>query len=117
MNTVIIGKQGEDLAVDYLTNKGYKIIDRNFRIRGGEIDIIAIDGNTLVYIEVKTRSSNLFGLPEESVGRRKIEFLKRAAKFYRNQNNNLLEAVRIDVVAIDLAKPQPILRHTKNITL
>ena len=64
-----VGKFGEDLALIYLKRQGYKIIERNFRIRGGEIDIIAQDNNTLVYIEVKTRTSHAFGLPEESPSR------------------------------------------------
>ncbi|MCR4324789.1 MAG: YraN family protein [Candidatus Curtissbacteria bacterium] len=63
-----IGKIGEDAAVKFLQKNGYKIIEHNFRIRGGEIDIIAKDGKTLVYVEVKTRSTSAFGLPEEAVG-------------------------------------------------
>lgn len=96
-----IGNIGEDLAVDYLKKNGYQIIERNFRIRGGEIDIIARDGQTLVYVEVKTRSSYKFGHPEESVTSHKIKFLKRAAKFYRNSRPNLPELERIDVVSVD----------------
>jgi len=58
VTTVDSGKLGEDLAVSYLKKLGYKIISRNFRIRGGEIDIVAIDGDVLVYVEVKTRTSH-----------------------------------------------------------
>jgi len=104
MTTLQVGKEGELLATVFLKNQGYKIIDRNFRIRGGEIDIVAIDKETLVYVEVKTRRSHSFGYPEEAVGPRKINFLKRAAKFYRNnrQHLNLPALERIDVVAVDL---------------
>ncbi|MBI4037742.1 YraN family protein [Candidatus Curtissbacteria bacterium] len=109
-----IGKTGEDLAVKYLNKLGYKIIERNFRIRGGEIDIVAIDGKTLVYIEVKTRTSHKFGLPQESVTPTKIRFIVRAAKFYRNNRKNLPELERIDVLAIDLIDKIPKYNLIKN---
>lgn len=104
MTTTQFGKTGEDLAAQYLKKIGYKIIERNFRIRGGEIDIIAIDGQTLTYIEVKTRTNHQFGLPQESVNYYKIKFLERAAKFYRNkkgQSLKLPDLERIDVVTVD----------------
>jgi len=105
MITQIEGKYGEDLACAYLKKLGYKIVERNFRIRGGEIDIIALDGKTLVYVEVKTRSSYRFGRPEEAVTPWKIKFLERAAKFYRNNRKNLPLQERIDVVAVDFTNP------------
>lgn len=111
-----IGKTGEDLAEIYLKSHGYKIIERNYRIRGGEIDIIAIDGKTLVYVEVKTRTSHKFGLPQESVTPAKIRFLERAAKFYRNSRKNLPELERIDVLAIDLIENTPKFNLIKNAT-
>ena len=114
MTTVTRGKYGEDLACQFLQKHGYKIIERNFRIRGGEIDIIAIDDNVLVYVEVKTRSSHQFGLPEESVTPTKIRFLERAAKFYRNSRKNLPSQERIDVVALDLSLPKPTIKLIKN---
>ena len=108
MTTLSEGKYGEDLACVYLKKAGYKILERNFRIRGGEIDIIAVDKQTLVYVEVKPRSSHRFGLPEEAVTYRKMNFLKRAAKFYRNNRLNLRlpQLERIDVLAIDLIDPK-----------
>ena len=117
MTTVTKGKYGEDLACRYLSKLGYKIIERNFRIRGGEIDIIAKDGQTLVYVEVKTRSSNYFGTPEESVTAQKLRFLERAVKFYRARRKNLPRLERIDVVSADLSSKIPSLRLIKNITL
>jgi len=112
---VTLGKYGEDLACRYLQKQGYKILERNFRIRGGEIDIVAIDGQTLVYVEVKARTSYQFGLPEESITPFKIKFLQRAAKFYRNNRRNLPELERIDVVAVDLIDSQnPQFRLIKN---
>lgn len=117
MTTVTIGKYGEDLACRYLLKSGYKIIERNFRTRSGEIDIIARDGQTLVYIEVKSRSNNDFGTPEESVTASKLRFLERAAKFYRARRKNLPQLERIDVVSVDLSGKTPLLRLIKNITL
>ncbi len=114
MNKTALGKYGEDLASDYLKKSGYKIIERNFRIRGGEIDIIALDGKTLVYVEVKTRSNHQFGLPEESVTYHKLKFLERASKFYRLQRKNLPDLERIDVVAIDLSGSEPKIKLIKN---
>lgn len=116
MNTSAIGKLGEDLAVGYLKHLGYKIIERNFRIRGGEIDIIAKDSDTLVYIEVKTRSSHNFGLPEESVLPYKIKFLERAAKLYRLKRNISEQLERIDVVSVDITKKDPQIKLIKNIS-
>ena len=116
MSTTIQGKYGEDLACEFLKEHGYKIIERNFRIRGGEIDIIAYDDNTLVYVEVKTRGSRQFGLPEEAVTYHKIRVMERAAKFWRANHRklNLPEQERIDVVSVDVSAPQPHFKLIKN---
>lgn len=114
MNKIGIGNYGEDLACEFLKSKGYKIIERNFRIRGGEIDIIATDGSTLVYVEVKTRSNRNFGLPEESVNYYKLKFLERASKFFRLKRRNLPELERIDVLAVDLSQKNPKFNLIKN---
>ena len=117
MNKTKFGKYGEDLAFEFLKKNGYKIIERNFRIRGGEIDIIALDSDCTVYVEVKTRTSRRFGLPEEAVTPWKLRFLARAAKFYRNNRQYLKLPLleRIDVVAVDLIDQQsPNLKLIKN---
>lgn len=98
----ISGIKGEDLAASYLSKKGYKIIKRNFRARGGEIDIIAKDGDTLVFIEVKARSTDEFGSPLEAITYRKMKSLIKTAEFYKIKNPNLPELMRIDAVAISL---------------
>lgn len=98
----VSGIKGEDLAVTFLHKKGYKIIHRNFRAKGGEIDIIAIDGDTLVFIEVKTRSTNEFGSPLEAITYRKMKSLIKTAQFYKISNPALPEAMRIDAVSITL---------------
>ena len=117
VDTLTEGKYGEDLACQFLKNHGYKILERNFRIRGGEIDIIALDGKTLVYIEVKTRTSYRFGRPEESITLRKLKFLERAAKFYRVKRKNLIrlpDLERIDFVGVDLSNSEPVIKLIKN---
>ena len=104
----IAGKLGEDLAVQYLKKNGFKILDRNFRIRGGEIDIVALDPSmgsrqeTLVFIEVKTRKSDEFGTPLESITPWKMRALIKAAEFYKHTHNNLPDLMRIDAVSVEL---------------
>ncbi len=105
------GNRGEDIAAKYLTGKGYKIISRNFRIRGGEIDIIAIDptegsgsNGTLAFVEVKTRTSNQFGTGLEAIGFYKLKALIRTAQIYKATHANLPDAMRIDAVVVMLDK-------------
>ena len=95
------GQSGEKLAVEFLKKQGFKIMETNFNSKFGEIDIIAKEKDCLVYIEVKTRSSREFGLPEEAVGYRKLEHIKKAADFYRSTHKKLPESDRVDVVAIE----------------
>ncbi|MDP2632643.1 MAG: YraN family protein [Candidatus Curtissbacteria bacterium] len=114
MTTTSLGKYGEDLAVEFLRSHGYKIIERNFRIRGGELDIIALQNDTLIYVEVKTRTNHQFGRPEESITPYKIKFLERTARFYRNTRKNLPPAERIDVVTVDLTTGKPVIELIKN---
>ena len=115
----IYGTKGEDLAVSFLKNKGYKILERNYHIRGGEIDIIALDNDTLVFIEVKARSTEKFGSPLEAITYRKLKTLTKAAQFYKSQHPNLPEALRIDAVAITLERDYKInsIELMKNIGL
>jgi len=71
-NNKVTGNKGEELAAGYLSKKGYKIIERNFRTRFGEIDIVCWDGETLVFVEVKTKIGHDFGEPEEMVNKGKL---------------------------------------------
>ena len=77
-----IGNYGEELACQYLKKQGYKILERNYRIRGGEIDIVARDQDYLVFVEVKARYSHEYGLPSESITPWKIKALLKTALFY-----------------------------------
>ncbi len=97
------GDIGENQAVEFLEKLGYRILQQNFYIRGGEIDIIAKDGDVLVFVEVKTRYNRSFGTPEESISRKKIQCIQRSIVLYLHQKQ-LSEFdidFRIDVIAIN----------------
>jgi len=94
-----LGKLGEDLAVDYLIKNGYTILDTNWTFQKAEIDIIAQIENTLAIVEVKTRSSLEFGLPQDFVKPKKIQLLVKAVDAYINTKNLDLD-VRFDIIAI-----------------
>ncbi len=109
-----IGKQGENIAADYLKKQGYKILETNKRFsRFCEIDIIAQDRDTLVFIEVKTRSSDKFGVPEEAITRSKYNNIKTGLFTYLQENPNY-KKYRIDVISIIL-KPKVEIKHLRNI--
>lgn len=95
-----LGKQGEKLAVDFLKKRRYKIVEKNFRCKFGEIDIIALEGKTLVFVEVKTRSSHEFGCPQAGVTPRKKAQMAKVAFFYLQENRLFDRDARFDVVAI-----------------
>ena len=97
-----LGAKGERLALQFLRRRGYRIIARNFSCRFGEIDIIARQGKSTVFVEVKTRSSCGFGLPEESVRQDKIKHLLRSAQFYIKNYTDPEGNFRFDVVSIIL---------------
>ena len=105
-----IGKKGELLAEKLLERNGYEILERNFHTRFGEIDIVAIDGDTLTFVEVKTRIGDKFGKPEEAVGKKKIQAITKAGEYFRLIRKDLPEAERIDVVAIELSGEGRLLR-------
>lgn len=110
-----IGKMGEDLAVKYLEQIGYKIIERNFECRQGEIDIIAIDKNELVFIEVKTRTNIKYGKPAEAVDKNKQKHLTKAVKYYLYSRHLENEFVRIDVVEVYIYEHKYRVNHIKQI--
>jgi putative endonuclease len=95
-----IGRWGEDVAARFLQAKGYEILQRNVRTAYGELDIIARWGGTIVFVEVKTRTSSSFGLPEISVGTRKIRHLLDSAQAFMQVYTGLEEEWRVDVIAI-----------------
>lgn len=110
-----IGKLGEDLATKYLEQQGYKVIERNFECRQGEIDIIAIDKNELVFIEVKTRTNLKYGKPVEAVNQNKQKHLTKAVRYYLYSRHLENEFVRIDVIEIYLYNHKYRVNHIKQI--
>jgi putative endonuclease len=99
-----LGAKGEDIAVRFLRNKGYRILERNYRVKLGEIDIIAEQGADLVFIEVKTRSDRFFGSPLEALTEAKQRQLARVALEYLSKKEWLDRPVRFDVVGIHLPR-------------
>ena len=97
-----LGAKGEEIAVRYLQSREYKILERNYRIRFGEIDIIAEQGENLVFIEVKTRADKYFGSPFESVTVRKQKQLSKVALEYMSKQDWHNRPARFDVVGIEL---------------
>lgn len=97
-----VGKRGEDLAADYLIKQGSKILERNYRQRCGEIDIIARDGKTLVFIEVKTRRSNTFGSPFDAITPKKQQQIATTAKDYLCRKKLFNKPARFDVIGVTL---------------
>jgi len=104
----VLGARGEDLAVRYLKKKGYKVIERNYRCQWGEIDLVAREGDTLVFVEIKSRSSSGFGLPQDAVNRFKQNKLIEVARAYVAERR-LTEDItmRFDVVAVQLTPSGP----------
>ena len=94
-----IGQKGEQIAVRFLKKKGYVIKDRNWRHRKSEIDIIAMDGDALIFIEVKARSDDFYGRPESFVTNRKRQLMIDAASYYMETNNHNWE-IRFDVISV-----------------
>lgn len=111
MNNRSVGKDKEALGAEYLEKFGYIILEKNFCCSGGEIDIIAMDGNTYVFVEVKYRRTAGYGLPEEAISPIKQQRIYKAAMYYlykRRKGDNVL--CRFDVIAVEGGK----IRHYKN---
>lgn len=111
-----VGRYGEQIAAERLANAGLKILDRNWRCAAGEIDIVALDGAALVFVEVKTRSSLAFGDPAEAVSRTKAERLRRLALHWLADHPDRHSAeLRFDVVSVlrSGTDPEdgPVVRH------
>lgn len=114
-----LGNWGETQAARYLIGVGYDILTRNYRTPYGEIDLVSrqetLEGSVLVFVEVKTRSGQAFGYPEESITARKQEHLLAAAQYYLQQHSDWEGSWRIDVIAIQRRKPgAPQIQHFEN---
>lgn len=114
-----VGAVGEDIAMNFLKNKGFKIIARNFSTRYGEIDLIAQKENKLHFIEVKTRTSDNKGKPYEAINKRKVFHLKSAIQIYLLKNKNKDCKLSLDAISIWLGQGDSIkeLLHFENVEL
>ncbi len=108
------GREGEQLAAEYLAHQGLKIIMRNYRYDRGEIDLVCADGNELVFVEVKTRSSDVFGNPEESVTESKQEQLRKLAEGYCQEFHLDDTIYRFDIVTVRKKEGTRIVEHLKD---
>lgn len=98
-----VGRAGEQLVAAQLESQGWSVLDRNWRCTGGELDIVAMDGTTLVAVEVKTRRSSTFGHPAEAVTPTKLARLRRLTGQWLAAHDTRPTAVRVDVVAVSVA--------------
>lgn len=119
MRTLPLGKLGESIAAEYLFQRGFKIIEKNFHKRWGEIDLITLKDDTLIFVEVKTRMVDDRVSPEESMTPWKINSVKKSALYYKMLHPELPESLRIDFVGIVLERDFKALKinHIENITL
>ena len=96
----LLGRKGEDAAADYLKKNNYQILCRNYTCKLGEIDIIARQRDFIVFVEVRSRSSEDFGLPQETINRRKKMKLRNLARYYLKETGRSNENCRFDVIAL-----------------
>ena len=118
MDRRTIGKEGELLAIKYLKDNGYSIIETNYLKRTGEIDIIAMDPkhNEYVFIEVKTRKNLNFGYPEESVDEEKMDKIAETAETWLNDKNIGDVEWSIDIISIEWKGNKPIIKQFENVS-
>jgi putative endonuclease len=109
-----IGARGEEIAAGFLEKQNFRIIQRNFRCRCGEVDIIARDGGTLVFVEVKTRRNASYGLPQLAVTPFKQRQISKAALTYLSKNGLMKEDARFDVISVLLLDSSPVIDHIRN---
>ena len=111
-----LGSSGERLAQEYLGGAGYEILETNYRCQWGEVDIITRDGDSLVFVEVRTRRSTSFGTPEESITKEKAQRLIATAETYLDEHQSSAAQWRIDFISVEMdhrGRLKP-LRHVKN---
>lgn len=109
-----LGRRGEATAAQYLERAGLRIVDRNWRCPAGEIDLVAVDGSTLVIVEVKTRSTDDFGQPLESITASKLERLYVLASLWARAHNLRFSGLRVDAVGVlDDGTGAPRIEHVR----
>jgi len=110
----VVGREGEQIAESFLKKKGYRMVERNYRCRVGEVDLIALDRRVIVFVEVKARNDGSFGSPLESVHPRKQKRMTKAALFFLTEHKLHHRDARFDVVGISFAGREPMVEHIEN---
>lgn len=110
------GRKGELLARQFLENKGWQILNANWRCRFGEIDLVAVDNDCLVFVEVRTRTSTRFGTPAESVDWRKQRKLRQVASAFLTSYSVCMSHIRFDMISVRMDEngTAPVLEHIQN---
>ncbi len=117
MSRKFLWRRGEKIAMEYLISRGYSIVERNYRTRIGEIDIITARDRTIAFVEVRTRKSAALGPPEYSITPRKVSRIARVASHYiKNELKCSSEwKFAFDVVTVEIGDSSPVVRHLKNL--
>jgi len=112
-----LGRRGESIAADYLTSAGHRVIDRNWRCPAGELDLVTIDGDRIVAVEVKTRTSLAFGHPFEAIDRKKLDRLYRLAWAWCKAHGRSAALIRVDAVAVIIGAvgDRPTIEHLEGV--
>lgn len=114
LNTRRTGDRGEEIALKYLTGQGYELVERNYRTRYGEIDLVLRQKNTLVFVEVKLRTGTGYGDPLESVTPRKQDQVRAVAEQYLDEVEPQFTDLRFDVVGIIVGNGKSTVSHVEN---
>lgn len=114
MNRLSVGRLGERYAEEFLKNLGYKILERNYHSRFGEIDLIAEENGTVIFVEVKLRSGSEFGTPLEAITQKKLSKMIKTSQFYMLKNPN--QNIRYDAIELMMKQEDISVEHVKNIT-
>ncbi len=110
----VLGREGEEIAERYLKKQGFKLLERNYRCPMGELDLIALDRKVLVFVEVRTRTSDSLGSPLESVDRRKQRQIIKKALFFLSQKRLHDRYARFEVIGISMEGGEPVVEHIRN---
>ena len=111
---ILLGREGERIAERFLTKKGYKLVERNYRCAAGELDLIVLDQRVIVFVEVKTRTGMGYGTPLEAVEARKQQKMIYAAQFFLNAKKLSQREARFDVIGISWPGTEPKVEHIEN---
>ena len=111
---ILLGREGERIAEQFLTKKGYKLVERNYRCAAGELDLIVLDQRVIVFVEVKTRTGMGYGTALEAVEARKQRKMIYAAQFFLNAKKLSQREARFDVIGISWPGTEPQVEHIEN---